>query len=355
MDRPDLSKLDPQIRAYIEMLESELEQLKRTGIVKKPSKSPEIQIETEGEIFELTEPNEPPTTINIITATASGVIKRTPRHFYTRQKRGGMGIFDLETPEEDPPILLAEADESQSILFLTDHGRAFQLPLLGIPESPVRSKGLSILSKLNLANDEQLAVVTPIQAHGYLAVVSQRGFVRLLRHHIFGEYMKPGTQILDPRTNGMLSAVCWTGGEGDLFIATRSGKAIRFAEKLVAPGGTQGIRLDGADQCIAIAAVDDDSLVFLLGADGKGTVRFMENFNANKSPNAGGKVAMNTDQLIAARTIQEKDDIFIISQLSKIIRFRAEEVPPKDGVVQGVVCMSLRADNPAAVISSTIK
>ena len=92
--------------------------------------------------------------------------------------------------------------------------------------------------------------------------------------------------------------------------------------------------------------------MFLLGADGKGTIRLMENFNPNKSPNAGGKVAMNTDHLIAASAIQEKDDIFIISRLSKIIRFRAEEVPTKDGVVQGVVCMSLRADIPVAITSS---
>ena len=33
-------------------------------------------------------------------------IKRTYRHLYLRQRRSGMGIFDLDTPEEDPPTLL---------------------------------------------------------------------------------------------------------------------------------------------------------------------------------------------------------------------------------------------------------
>ena len=348
MDRPDLSNLTPQIRAYIEMLELEIERLNRTAMAKSSVTPSEMEEET----APYGEPSEPETTINIITATAFGTIKRTPRHLYSRQKRGGMGVFDLETPEEEPPALLAEADEAQAILVLTDQGRAFRLPVIGIPEAPVRGKGTSVRSKLRIGDDEKLAFVTPIQAHGYLAAVSRRGFVRLLRHHVFGEYMKQGTQLFDPRQNGTLSSACWTTGEGDLFIATKLGKAIRFAEKLVAPGGTQGIRIEGEDQCIAITAVDDDSQVFLLGADGKGTIRLMENFNPNKSPNAGGKVAMNTDHLIAASAIQENNDIFIISRLSKIIRFRAEEVPTKDGVVQGVVCMSLRADIPVAITSS---
>jgi hypothetical protein len=34
--------------------------------------------------------------------------------------------------------------------------------------------------------------------------------------------------------------------------------------------------------------------------------------------------------------------------LGKIIRFSAEEIPAKEGVVQGVNCMNLRADETAA-------
>ena len=46
------------------------------------------------------------------------------------------------------------------------------------------------------------------------------------------------------------------------------------------------------------------------------------------------------------------DDLFAISSLSKIIRFAADEVPPKTGVVQGVNCISLRADEAVAVCVS---
>ena len=43
-----------------------------------------------------------------------------------------------------------------------------------------------------------------------------------------------------------------------------------------------------------------------------------------------------------------------MSRLGKIIRFRASEVPAKEGVVQGVNCMALRSDDTIAVANSPI-
>ncbi len=74
----------------------------------------------------------------------------------------------------------------------------------------------------------------------------------------------------------------------------------------------------------------------------------MESFAPNKSPGSSGKNAMAVDRLITVLNIEPDDHLIIISKLSKIIRFRADEIPAKEGVVQGVVCMNLRADVPIA-------
>jgi DNA gyrase/topoisomerase IV subunit A len=99
--------------------------------------------------------------------------------------------------------------------------------------------------------------------------------------------------------------------------------------------------------------VHQDSGVLLISADGKGTIRLMSGFSPNKMPGGGGKTAMRTDCLIGAATVDESDDFFIISRLSKIIRSRAAEIPAKEDAVQGVNCMALRADETMAVISSS--
>jgi DNA gyrase subunit A len=354
--RPNLTHLNPEVLAYIEALEAEIERLhgksKRASSPDRVSEVSEDKLDT----TPVTEPAEPPTTLNIITGSASGIAKRTARHLYLRQRRGGMGVFDLETPGDESPCLLAMADQAQGLLIITDHGRAFRMPVSLIPEKPVHSRGEGILERLNLNPDEHLAAILPDLAQGYMALVSQTGMIRMLRHHIFGEFMKPGTLLVDLKTFGFLAAACWTPGDGDLFIATRQGRAIRFSEKLVPPQGCLGIRISGEDAVAAITPVYPDSRVFLLGADGRGSLRLMEGFAPNKAPGAGGKIAFATDHLVTALQADEPGDIFIISRLSKIIRFDVSEVPEKDGVVQGVNCMSLRADETVAcVISPSFK
>jgi DNA gyrase subunit A len=341
VERPDLGEVSQEVRAYIEALEAELDRQRQAQ-----------NLDAEGAAGTASlEPAEPPTTINLITISAGGRAKRTPRHLYARQRRGGMGIFDLETAKDDPPTLLAAAEESQYLLLVTNLARAFRVSVRDLPECPVRSRGQSLVAQLPLLADEQIALAVPDQGKGYIALVSQHGHVRCLRHHYVGENLRPGTNLYTPEF-GPPAAACWTPGDSDLFIATRQGRAIRFAERQVPLQGCQGIRLEPENVVVGIAAVHQDSGVLLVSADGKGTIRLMSGFSPNKMPGGGGKTAMRTDCLIGATTVDESDDFFIISRLSKIIRARAVEVPAKEDAVQGVNCMALRADETMAVISS---
>ena len=79
-DRPDLSRVDDTVVAYIERLEAQLEEL-RSGRAISARAEPRV------------EPSEPPTTVNVIAIGADGSAKRTPRHLYTRQRRGGNGCL----------------------------------------------------------------------------------------------------------------------------------------------------------------------------------------------------------------------------------------------------------------------
>jgi DNA gyrase subunit A len=265
-----------------------------------------------------------------------------------------MGIFDLETPENDPPAFLTIADESQNLLLITNHARAFRVPVNSLPESPVRSRGQLLTERLPLRPDERVAIILPSQASGYIALVTERGHVRRLRHHYLGDNLRPGTLLFEVQELGAPAAACWTPGEADLFIATLQGKAIRFAEQRVPHSGCLGIRLDRDDTVVAIAPVQEESNVFLLGNDGKGALRLMAGFAANKAPGAGGKAAFKTERLVGAVAVGESDDLFIISRLGKIIRFQAGEIPAKEGVVQGVNCMALRADETAALAAGKV-
>ena len=349
MDRPDLSDIDPKVRAYIEYLESQVKVKPSPGKERiHASLVPDTYLDQVEEQL----PSELPTTLNIVTISKSGIAKRTARHLYPRQHRSGMGIFDLDVASPDYPAILTCADETQNLILFSSTARAFRVSVSKIIATPVRAKGEILLQRISLDPDESIVAVLPERASGYVAMASASGRVRCLRHHLFGEHMKPGTSMYQYKEFGPLVSACWTPGESDLFVATQNGLAIRFSEKLVPPQGDLGIRLAADDAVVAITAVYQDSGVFMIGEDGKGTVRLMSGFAPNKSMGGSGKLAMKCQKLVGAMAIEENDDLFIITCQGKIIRFKADEVPGTEGVIQGVNCISMRSDEVASAIKT---
>ena len=234
----------------------------------------------------------------MITATAGGIIKRTPRHLYDRQRRGGMGVFDLDAPVEDPPALLTVADVTQNLIVVTSLGRAFPVAVSQLAESPVRGRGETLRKWLPLTADERVALLAPDLGAGYFTLVTRRGQVRRWRYNVFGHSLAPGTLLVDIREGGAPAAACWSAGDGDLFIAAANGDGIRFAEIQVPVRGCLGIRCNPDNPVVGIAGVRETSGVFLIGDDGRGTIRLMSGFSQNKAPGAGGKQAMKADRLV---------------------------------------------------------
>lgn len=355
VDRPDLSGLPLEVLSYIQSLETEVASLRASNL-ERPLRAAAVARErSEGSLEnddELTGPSEAPTPYNIITATAGGIIKRTPRHLYDRQRRGGMGVFDLDAPDGDPPAFLTVADISQTLIVMTTLGRVFPLPVSQVVESAVRGRGESIRKWVPLNAEERIALLTPDMGAGYLTMVTRRGQVRRWRYNVFGRALQPGTILYEIRDGGAPAATCWSAADADLFIVTAKGLAIRFAETQVAVRGSLGIRIDPGDEVVGVTSVRSDERVFMLAADGKGTVREMSGFTLNKAPGSGGKQAMKVDRLVGAVPARPGDDILAISGLGKIIRFAVDETPAKEGVVQGVSCMTLRHDECTAVTAA---
>jgi DNA gyrase subunit A len=341
MERPDLSAVPAAVLAYIEQLEAELENLRLREAEPGREEAP-------------LEPSEPPTTQNLLTISTRGMVKRTPRHFYLRQRRGGMGVFDLDSGENDPPHILAIADESAGLILISDQGRAFRLPVSELPESLVRSRGQLLGDLFPLRFDERIALAVPDQGGAYLVLVTERGQVRRIGSQYVGRNLQPGTVLYNIKEGGSPAAVCWSGGNDELLLVTRHGQGIRFAERLVPVRGCLGMRIEPDDVAVGMAATEAAGGVFLLTADGKGTIRLLEGFTANKSPGSGGKTVIKSDAVVGALAVSDQHDLFAISRLGKIIRFQASEVPAKEGVVQGVNCMALRADECVALTGCPI-
>jgi DNA gyrase subunit A len=255
-----------------------------------------------------------------------------------------MGVFDMDIEPSDHPSAIGILDEGETALIFTNRARVFRLPVRHFSNTPLRGRGDLAFERSGFEENEFVSSILPVQARGYVALLGEFGKVRLLRHHLFGEHMKPGTVLFNYSDFGPLTSACWTPGDAELFIVTASGMAIRFAEKAVSPQGETGIRLGANDRAVGITSVKDDSSVLIIGADGRGALRQMSGFAPNKSAGGSGKIAIKNSKVIGAMAVNLEDEVFLTTRLSKVIRFKIDEIPPSEGPVQGVNVMALRSD-----------
>src|SRR6185436_848920 len=99
---------------------------------------------------------------NALVLTSGGYIKRTNPGEYKRQKRGGVGVVDLDTKEEDFVTNFLTASTHDDLLFFTDRGKAYQIKMYDIPEGRRATRGKSIMNFLSLTEGEKVTSILSI-------------------------------------------------------------------------------------------------------------------------------------------------------------------------------------------------
>jgi len=362
---PDLSTLSPTLRAYIEMLQAEnrslrteLEQVK--GVRRPlPPAAPRVSAPRApaAELAEAEPLNLPAIQYAagtmLISISGQGVLKRTPLNAYGKQRRGGMGVYDIKLKDDDAPAFLLVALEAETLVLVTTRCRAFRVLVSSLRLAEVRDRGESLTERLRLTAGEKISAVLAVNDANesdlpWVLLGSASGVVRRMRRNYVGPNLADGTILYDPKEGGPPSVMCLSRGDGDLFLASNTGLGIRFEEKLVSHRGTRGIRLTPQERLMGVAPLPADGSVLLVSADGQGVRRSMDSFAASKSAGGQGKIAIKTNALVAALSVNEADEVLCISAFAKLIRFDAAEVPPRSSVAQGVNVMELRGDRVTA-------
>ncbi|MFN8496504.1 MAG: DNA gyrase C-terminal beta-propeller domain-containing protein [Anaerolineae bacterium] len=295
-------------------------------------------------------------TLMLVTVSATGQAKRTAINRYSRQRRGGIGIFDLRTADTDEARFLTVADQADALLLLTASGKVYRVAVAAITEaSDPRSRGEDILVAAGVEEGDKLAAILPLSEADqgrYVLLGSQSGFIKRMRGHYFGSSFEPGRVVLDPRqTGGPACAMCLSSGTADVLMVSRGGMATRFNISVAPLQAAPGLKLRPGDTLVGLSAIHEPDAVFVVTEDGLGTRRLMEGFTANKAPGAAGKIIIKSETVAGIVRAPDSADLVVLTRFSKIIRFTAEEVPAKTAPVQGVDIVELRGDIVTAAAS----
>ncbi len=303
---------------------------------------------------------------SILVVTQGGYIKRTNPSEYRRQKRGGVGVIDLHTKEEDFVTLFLTASTHANVLFFTNKGRAYQTRMYEIPEGKRATRGKSVMNFLPLSGDEQVTSVLAVPKE--LRSIKKLGLVIATEHGMIKK--TAAEKFLDVRKSGILAMKLHAGDkllvarfaeEGDnIILTTKKAQAIRFKESNVremgrSAGGVRGIRLRSGDVVVGadvIKARDTDADLLVMSAKGIGKKSALKEYKVQGRGGSGIKTARltgKTGELIGAEVVtSETNEVIAISKSSVVIRTGLSEVPRLGRAAQGVRIMKLRPGDQAA-------
>ena len=208
----------------------------------------------------------------VVTVTHGGYIKRTALASFRSQKRGGKGRAGMATKDEDAVTELFVTSTHTPVLFFSNKGQVYRLKVWKLPEGGPQTRGRPMVNLLPLSEGEVITNVLPLPEDegewGNLHIVfaTARGMVRRNSMDAFTNVPSNGKIAMrfDDESDDRLIGVRLLTEEHDVFLASRQGKAIRFAATDVrefqsrTATGVRGMNLADDDEVVSMATLRTD-------------------------------------------------------------------------------------------------
>ena len=297
----------------------------------------------------------------VITMTREGYIKRLPADTYTAQNRGGKGLIGMTTKDEDFVDNLLVANSHSYILFFTNTGRVHTIKAYRIPEATRTAKGTNAVNLLELAEGEKVTTLITVNEWSddeYLTMVTRYGVVKRAQLSAYENHRRGGKIAITLDEGDELWFVRRTTGDEEIVIATEMGQAVRINENTVrcmgrTARGVRGIRLAKDDCVVGVAVVDESKTLLTVTKGGYGKRTPFESFRQMKNRGGKGvtcqKITDKTGRLASIATVDETDDVMMITSGGTMIRMPVGGIPAYSRAAGGVIVM--RLEEGAEIIS----
>ncbi|AXB76691.1 DNA gyrase subunit A [Novosphingobium sp. P6W] len=214
----------------------------------------------------------------VVTVTMDGYIKRTALSTFRAQNRGGKGRAGMATKEEDAVTTMFVTSTHNPVLFFSTAGKVYRLKVYRLPEGGPTTRGRPIVNLLPaLDKDETIQTVLALPEDetewSKLSVVfaTAKGNVRRNSMDSFANIPSNGKFAMrfDEGSDDRLIGVALLAAADDVLLATRKGRAIRFAGDDVreftsrTSTGVRGMTLKEDDEVISL------SILHRVGTDGE--------------------------------------------------------------------------------------
>ncbi len=300
----------------------------------------------------------------VLTLSLAGYIKRTSQHEYAEQRRGGFGKKGMNTRDEDSIRDIFIANTHSTLLILTTHGWMFGVPVWQVPKAGRAARGTPLVNLVNLEPDDEIAAVISIDEFTDdidLVFCSRRGLVKRTMLSEYKNLRSNGLRSYDCAEGDALLTVVKATGDQHVFIATRSGKCIRFPDSDVRhmgriARGVRGIKLEAGDEIASMRMVetDPDMLLLTVTENGYGKRTSLDEYRVQGRAGSG-IINIVTDerngQVVGSVQVADTDRVMLITDTGRVIKTPVDTIRVVGRNTKGVTLM--RVDDDERIVSLT--
>lgn len=300
-----------------------------------------------------------------ITLTHLGYIKRVPLNTYNAQKRGGKGVVGLKTRENDFVKDLIVTSTHDYLMFFTDLGKVYRIKAYEIPEASRIAKGTPVINFLALEQGERVNAVIPVkdfEKEEYLMMLTKHGTIKKTPISQFDTNRKAGLIAVTLKDDDKLIAVKQSKGDENVYIVTKMGKSISFAEEDVrsmgrTAAGVRAINLEKGDEVVSME-LDKEGKKFMLVVSEKGYGKRTP-IKEYRTQARGGKGIYTYDkskfkksgELVGATLVEPGDELMLINSNGAIIRILAKDISKSSRATMGVHIMKIDKEDDSKIVS----
>jgi len=300
----------------------------------------------------------------LITITQRGYIKRVAINLYRTQARGGRGASGQAVKDEDEVLMIIPARTLNAVLFFSDRGKVYSEKVYQIPDAGRSDRGIPIVNVLSLEPGENItaAVAVPdFEQAAYCTMATAAGRVKRVVLSEFASVRPSGLIAIGLDAGDHLGWVRLTSGKDDVVLVTANGHALRMSEGEIRPmgrpaGGVTGISLRDGDRVTSMEVVEPDGDLLVVTAHGFGKRTPLSDYPV-KGRATGGvattdqKSLSKTGVIVAARVVQEADEVTIISSGGVALRQKVKGISRSGRATRGVRLMGVAAEDTLASLA----
>ncbi len=285
----------------------------------------------------------------IVTMTHQNYVKRLDTDEFKSQNRGGRGIQGMDVHNDDFVEHLISANTHDTLLLFTNVGKVYRMKVYQIPEYGRNAKGLPIINFLRISPKERIqAVINVSEKHRdrdkYLFFTTVHGIVKRTPVSDFMNIRRSGLKAIHLKSGDELLNVSIVSDRQNLIIGTHLGYAASFPVNSVrsmgrGAAGVKGINLRPGDYAVGADVLNDTSDVLVISEKGYGKRTPAKEYQIK---NRGGKgvktirIGKRNGKLTGLATLNQQDDLMLMTNQGVTIRFHANEVSKTSRVTFGV-------------------